>query len=168
MIQFLFPYLWIIISPFLLVCGITKEYVRLIAWLVDCQRNMVLCKVTDHWLTLCDSMDVMNQAPLSVRDYQARLLDWVAMPPSGDLLGWGIEPMLFVLPAFIMWVFNHKCHLVSPLYVLLIVLLGFLLIMKTPYHTNDEEEMLDSLSVFSPFPIIILINHLNHVYQKVF
>ena len=35
---------------------------------------------------------VAHQAPQSMRILQARILEWVAMPPPGDLLNPGIEP----------------------------------------------------------------------------
>ena len=39
------------------------------------------------------------QAPLSMEILQARILEWVAMPPSGDLQGPGVEPMTLMGPA---------------------------------------------------------------------
>ena len=34
--------------------------------------------------TLCDPMDLALQAPLSLGILQARILEWVAMPPPGS------------------------------------------------------------------------------------
>ena len=42
---------------------------------------------------LCATLwTIASQAPLSMRILQARILEWVAMPPPGDLLNPGIEP----------------------------------------------------------------------------
>ena len=50
-------------------------------------------------LTLCDPTDCGPPAP-SVRGVlQARILEWVASPPPGDLLNTGIRPMSPVSPA---------------------------------------------------------------------
>ena len=43
--------------------------------------------------TLCGPMDCSRQAPLSMRILQARILEWVAMPPPGDLPYPGIKPL---------------------------------------------------------------------------
>ena len=51
----------------------------------------VLCLVAQLCLALCDPMDVAHQAPLSMGILQARILEWVAMPSSGDLPSPGIE-----------------------------------------------------------------------------
>ena len=51
----------------------------------------VLCLVTQLCPTLCNPMDCSPPAPLSVGILQARILEWVAMPSSRDLLNPGIE-----------------------------------------------------------------------------
>ena len=44
------------------------------------------CAVTQSCPTLCDPMDCsQRQAPLSMGILQARILEWVAIPPPGDL-----------------------------------------------------------------------------------
>ena len=42
--------------------------------------------------TLCNPIAVAHQAPLSTGILQARILEWVAMPPPGDLPNPGTEP----------------------------------------------------------------------------
>ena len=50
-------------------------------------------------LTLCDPMDC-NPLGSSVQEIlQARTLEWVAMPPPGDLPSPGIEPTSLTSPA---------------------------------------------------------------------
>ena len=45
----------------------------------------VLCLVTQSFMTLCDPMDCSPQAPQSMGDLQARILEWVGMPSSRGL-----------------------------------------------------------------------------------
>ena len=54
---------------------------------------VVLCLVSQSCdpMTLCDPMNCTCQAPLE-GILQARILEWVAMPSSGDLPIPGIEP----------------------------------------------------------------------------
>ena len=42
----------------------------------------VLCLVSESHPTLCDSMNLACQGPLSMGILQARILDWVAIPSS--------------------------------------------------------------------------------------
>ena len=42
----------------------------------------VLHVVAQLCLTLCDPVDYAHQAPLSMGILQARILEWIAMPPS--------------------------------------------------------------------------------------
>ena len=52
----------------------------------------MLCLVTQSYLPLCHPMDC-NPPGFSVQGvYQARILEWVACPPPGDLLNPGAEP----------------------------------------------------------------------------
>ena len=44
--------------------------------------SFVLCLVAQSCPTLCDPMTVAHQAPLSMEFFQARLLEWVAIPSS--------------------------------------------------------------------------------------
>ena len=53
----------------------------------------VLCLVAQSCLTLWDPQTIACQAPLSMGILQARTLEWVAMPPSGDIPNPGIKPM---------------------------------------------------------------------------
>ena len=52
-----------------------------------CVKSLQLC------LTLCDTMDCNLQAPLSMGNLQARILEWVAMPLlQGILPTQGLNP----------------------------------------------------------------------------
>ena len=55
-------------------------------------HGYVLCLVTQSCLTLCDAMTVTCQALLCMGILQARILEWVACPPLGDLPKPGIWP----------------------------------------------------------------------------
>ena len=50
-----------------------------------------VCLVAQSCPTLCKPMDC-SQAPLSMRILQARMLEWVASLPPGDLPNPGIKP----------------------------------------------------------------------------
>ena len=50
-------------------------------------------------LTLCKSMDCSLPGSSILGILQARILEWVAMPSSGDLPDPGIEPTSLVSPA---------------------------------------------------------------------
>ena len=56
-----------------------------------------------------------RQAPLSMGILQARILEWVACPPPGDLPDLGIELLSLISPAlagrFCCFFFNHYYHL---------------------------------------------------------
>ena len=52
----------------------------------------MLCFVTQPWGLFETPRTEASQAPLSMGILQARILDWVAMPSSGDLPNPGIEP----------------------------------------------------------------------------
>ena len=69
-----------------------------------CSRYLFICFIYVHvllqlCLILCDLMDIGCQAPLSMGIFQARILEWVAMPPSGDLPNPGIKPRSPILQA---------------------------------------------------------------------
>ena len=51
----------------------------------------VLCLVTQSCLTLCDPTDCSPPASSVHGILQARILEWVAIPPPGDLPNPGIE-----------------------------------------------------------------------------
>ena len=50
--------------------------------------------------TLCNPMDCSLPGSSVHRNLQARILEWVASPPSGDLPNLGMEPGSFMSPAF--------------------------------------------------------------------
>ena len=49
--------------------------------------------------TLCDPMDCSPQAPRSMGFPQAKILEWIACPPPGDLPNPGNEPTSPTAPA---------------------------------------------------------------------
>ena len=53
---------------------------------------IVLCLVTQSSLTLCDPMDCSSPGSSVYGILQVRILEWVAMPSSGDLPNPGIKP----------------------------------------------------------------------------
>ena len=57
------------------------------------------CLVTKSCPTLCDPIDCSPPGPSLHRDSPARILEWVAMPSSRDLLNPGIEPRSPILQA---------------------------------------------------------------------
>ena len=54
------------------------------------------CSVAQSWLTLCDPLDCSPPGSSVYGILQARILEWVACPPPGDLSNSGIE---LVFPA---------------------------------------------------------------------
>ena len=60
--------------------------------------KVVLCLVVQSGL-FATPWTVARQAPLSMGILQARILEWVAMPPPGDLANPRIEPRSPTLPA---------------------------------------------------------------------
>ena len=60
-------------------------------WLSLCPPRM-RAKSLQSCPTLCNPMTLARQAPLSMGILQARILEWVARPPPGDLPNPGIEP----------------------------------------------------------------------------
>ena len=55
--------------------------------------TMQVCALTQlSHVRLCDPMDWGPQAPLSMGILQARILEWIAIPPPGDLPDPEIEP----------------------------------------------------------------------------
>ena len=53
---------------------------------------LVLSEVTQLCLTLCDPIDCSLPGSSIHGIFQARILEWVAIPSPGDLLDPGIEP----------------------------------------------------------------------------
>ena len=59
---------------------------------------MCVCvKLLQSCLTLGDPMDCSPPGSSVYRILQARILEWVAMPSSGDVLDPGIEHLLWLL-----------------------------------------------------------------------
>ena len=58
-----------------------------------CAKSSQLCP------TLCDPMDCSLPGSSVHEILQARILEWVAMPPLGDLSNLGIEPAYLTSPA---------------------------------------------------------------------
>ena len=56
-------------------------------------------KSLQSYLTLCDPMDCSPPGSSAHGILQARILEWVAMPPIGDFPDPGIEPVSPVAPA---------------------------------------------------------------------
>ena len=66
---------------------------------------MLKCSITQLYLTLCDPK-VYNLLVSSVYGiFQARILEWVVIPFSGDLPNPGIKPTYLVSPALAGWFF---------------------------------------------------------------
>ena len=57
------------------------------------------CVCTQFCLTLCDLMDCSLPGSSVHEIFQARILEWVAIPLSGALPDPGIKPVSFVSPA---------------------------------------------------------------------
>ena len=65
-----------------------------------CTSARAYTKLLRSCLTLYDPMECSPPGSSSVRGIlQARILEWVVMPPPGDLLHPGIEPMSLMSPA---------------------------------------------------------------------
>ena len=73
-----------------------RQMILKFMWLNDC-LDLLFCFVAKSYLALCDPM-ICSRPGSSVHDTsQARILEWVAISFSGDLLHPGIEPMSPVL-----------------------------------------------------------------------
>ena len=59
----------------------------------------MLCFVAQSSLTLCDLMDGSPSGSSVQGILQARILEWVEIPPPEDLSDLGIEPMSLRSPA---------------------------------------------------------------------
>ena len=60
---------------------------------------MCVCLVAQLYPTLCDSVDTGPPGSSVHGPLQARILEWVACPPPGDLPNPGIKPMSLMPPA---------------------------------------------------------------------
>ena len=58
-------------------------------------------KLLQSYPTLCDPIDCSPPGSSVPGILQARILEWVAMPSSGDLSDAGIEPASFLSPALV-------------------------------------------------------------------
>ena len=81
--------------------GVAKSQTQLSHWTeMNCACVCVCAKLLQLCPTVCDSMDC-NLPGSSVHGIlQARILEWVAMPFSGDLPDPGIEPVFLTSSAF--------------------------------------------------------------------
>ena len=73
-----------------------------ISGVAKCSLGVVLppdCLVAQSRLILCDPMDCSPPDSSVHGILQAGILEWVAMPPPGDLPDAGIEPASLVFPA---------------------------------------------------------------------
>ena len=60
---------------------------------------LAVCLVTQLRLILCDALDCILPGSSLPGILQARILEWVACPPPGDLPNPGIKPMSLISPA---------------------------------------------------------------------
>ena len=60
-----------------------------------------MCSVPHSHPTLCDLVDCSPPGSSVHGILQARILEWVAMPPSGDLLNPGAKPASLVSPSLV-------------------------------------------------------------------
>ena len=65
----------------------------------DQLRGCVYAKLLQSCLALCDPMDCSPPGSSVHGIFQARTLEWVAMPSSGDLPGPEVEPVSLETPA---------------------------------------------------------------------
>ena len=64
------------------------------------RKDIYVCaKLFQSCTTLCDPMDYSLPGSSVHRISQARILEWVAIPPPGDLPDPGIEPRSLMSPA---------------------------------------------------------------------
>ena len=72
-----------------------------------CIKSLQLCP------TLCDPMDYSLPGSSVHGILQARILEWVACPPPGDLPEPGIEPAALISPALtgVSFTTSATCHL---------------------------------------------------------
>ena len=98
---------------------------------------------------------------------QARILEWVAVPPPGDLPDPGIEPVSLMFPALAVWFFTTSATweaLKYNVYTLftnlglvyltafLIALFGFLLGIEKPNKSKEVHSVLSSYPHSTPTP----------------
>ena len=60
-----------------------------------------MCLVAQSCPTVCDPSDYSLPGSSVHRVFQARILEWVAISSSGDILNPGIKPVLLLSPALL-------------------------------------------------------------------
>ena len=65
-------------------------------------------------MTLCDPTDYGPPGSSAQGFFQARILQWAAMPPPEDLTDPGIEPTSLIVSCTVRWVLYRYRHLASP------------------------------------------------------
>ena len=65
-------------------------------------------------MTLCDPTDYGPPGSSAHGFFQARILQWAAMPPPEDLTDPGIEPTSLIVSCTVRWVLYRYRHLASP------------------------------------------------------
>ena len=69
-------------------------------FIIIIQVNTVcVCLVAQSCLTLCDSLDCSLPGSSVHGVFQARILEWIALPFPGDLSNPGMEPVSLGIPA---------------------------------------------------------------------
>ena len=74
--------------------------------MILCIRSDQIRSVAQSCLTLCNPMDCSPPGSFVHGILQAGILEWVAIPPSGDLPDPGIEPVSLMSPALAGWFFT--------------------------------------------------------------
>ena len=82
--------------------GLNPCLLCLLHWQVGCllAEPLGCCAVLSRVRLFGTPFTVAHQAPLSMGILQARMLEWVAMPPSGDIPNPGIKPRSLTLQAY--------------------------------------------------------------------
>ena len=80
---------------------------------IICSKNLKVL-VVQSCLTLCDARDCSPPASSVQGILQARIAEWVALPPPGDLPNSGIKPISLYVSCIGRCVLYHYCHLEIP------------------------------------------------------
>ena len=78
--------------------GVAKSWTQLSNRTMN---DVCVCTGAQSCLTLCNAMDCSLPASSFCGSLQARILEWVAISPSGDLPDPGMEPASLVSPALL-------------------------------------------------------------------
>ena len=81
--------------------GLTSWFFCRLCMLAFCSSMCVCAKLLQLCLTLCNPMDYSPPGSSVHGILQARILQWVACPPSGDLPNPGIKPVSLKSPTFV-------------------------------------------------------------------